>query len=170
MLPNPLHPAVVHFPIVLMVLLPLAMLGALWTIRRGAKASRAWGIAVAVSGALFVSAWVALKTGQAQEDKVEPVVAEQPLNAHEEAAELFLIVSGVVLVLAGAGLAPGALGRWSRVLAIAGSAGLVVAGWRVGSLGGELVYRHGAASAYATPGSVPGGAMPAREREEAGGR
>ena len=34
MLPDPLHPAVVHFPIVLTFLLPLAALGALWRARR----------------------------------------------------------------------------------------------------------------------------------------
>ena len=37
MLPDPLHPAVIHFPIVLMVLLPLVAAWALWTIRRGAR-------------------------------------------------------------------------------------------------------------------------------------
>jgi len=44
MLPNPLHPAVVHFPIVLALLLPIFAIGALWTIRRGARPRRAWGI------------------------------------------------------------------------------------------------------------------------------
>jgi uncharacterized membrane protein len=35
MLPDPLHPIVVHFPIVLVVLLPAFAIGALLVIRRG---------------------------------------------------------------------------------------------------------------------------------------
>ena len=42
MLPNPMHPAVVHFPVVLAFLLPLFVAGALLAIRRGANARRAW--------------------------------------------------------------------------------------------------------------------------------
>ena len=36
MIPDPLHPAIVHLPIVLRACLPLAGLGALWSVRRGA--------------------------------------------------------------------------------------------------------------------------------------
>lgn len=50
MLPNPLHPAVVHFPIVLAVLLPLFVIGALWAIRRGAAPLRAWSLPLAMAG------------------------------------------------------------------------------------------------------------------------
>ena len=46
MLPDPLHPAVVHFPIVLMVLLPFVAASALWAIRRGARPVRAWAVPV----------------------------------------------------------------------------------------------------------------------------
>ena len=42
MLPDPLHPAVVHFPIVLMFLLPLAALAALWYGRRHPEGRAAW--------------------------------------------------------------------------------------------------------------------------------
>ena len=37
MLPNPLHPAVVHFPIVLMFLLPISAGVALWALFREKK-------------------------------------------------------------------------------------------------------------------------------------
>ena len=40
MIPEPLHPAVVHFPIVLVVLLPLAAMTALLLIRRGEEARK----------------------------------------------------------------------------------------------------------------------------------
>ena len=149
MLPNPLHPAVVHFPIVLAVLLPLVALAALWAIRRGAPARRTWAIPVVVAGALTLSAWVALQTGSAEEERVEGVVSERVIHEHEEAAERFLVLSGILLLVAGAGLAGGTLGRSGRLLATVGTLGVVWAGVEVGAAGGELVYRHGAASAYA---------------------
>ncbi len=154
MLPNPLHPAIVHFPIALVVLLPFFALGALWAIRRGASARRAWLIPTAMAAALTLSAFVALRTGKAQGEKVEDIVGEKVVDTHEEAAERFLVLSGVLLVVAGAGLAGGIVGRSARLVATVGALGLVVAGVQVGASGGELVYKHGAASAYATPGAA----------------
>lgn len=150
MLPDPLHPAVVHFPLALMFLLPLFALGAVWAIRRGAGARRAWGVPFALSAMLSASAFVALRTGDAEEDRVEAVVPESVLHEHEEAAERFLLFSGVLLLVAAAGLAPGDLGRAARYLTLAGSIGVAVVGVQVGAAGGELVYGHNAADAYST--------------------
>ena len=144
----PLHPLVVHFPIVLSVLLPISVVVALWAIRRGTTARWAWALPVAVAAALTVSAWVASKTGEREEDRVERVVAERAIHGHEEAAERFLVLSGVLLLVAAVGLAPRALGEAARLVTAAGALGLLVAGVQVGHSGGELVYRHGAASAY----------------------
>jgi len=148
MLPDPLHPAVVHFPVVLVILLPLVVAGALWAIRRGVPPLRAWAIPVATAALLTASAWAALQTGEAEEERVEEVVTEQALQVHEEAAERFLVLSGVLLVVMGAGLIRGPLGQAARIVSTVGALGLVVAGVSVGHTGGELVYRHGAASAY----------------------
>lgn len=148
MLPEPLHPAVVHFPIVLAVLLPIFGAGALWAIRRGAPPTRAWALPVALAAALTLSAYVALETGESQEDRVESVVGEQALHAHEEAAERFLALSGILVVLTAAGLLKGKAGTAARVVGTVGAAALVVAAVQVGDAGGKLVYQHGAASAY----------------------
>jgi hypothetical protein len=43
------------------------------------------------------------------------------------------------------------VGQGARVIATAGAVGLAVVGVRVGATGGELVYVHGAASAYTQP-------------------
>lgn len=86
MLPNPLHPAVVHFPMVLVVLLPIFAAGALWVIRRGSHARRSWAIPLLLSAALAGSAYLALQTGGAEEERVEAVVSEAALHEHEEAA------------------------------------------------------------------------------------
>ncbi len=156
MIPNPLHPAVVHFPIVFAVLLPLVALGALWAIRRGAAFRKAWLFPVGIAAALALSSLGALKTGQAQEDKVENVVPERAINAHEEAAELFLVLSGVLFVVAAAGLVPGVFGRAARAITTIGTLGILVAGYRTGHSGGQLVYGHNAASAYANAADTPG--------------
>jgi len=153
MLPDPLHPLIVHFPIALVILLPMFAAGALWVIRRGTSARRAWSLPVAIAAALAFSSWVAVQTGEQQEDRVERVVGDRPLHSHEEAAELFLILSGGMVLLAAAGLAPGKLGAGARVAATVGSFALIGAGVRVGQSGGDLVYKHGAASAYTQPSS-----------------
>lgn len=148
MLPEPLHPAVVHVPLALAVLLPISALVALWAMRRGARALHAWMVPVALALLLTGSAWVALRTGEAEEDRVEAVVGHDLLHEHEEAAERFLLFSGLVTVVGMAGLLGGTVGTASRLVATAGSVVVLAVAVQVGAAGGELVYRHGAASAY----------------------
>ena len=150
MLPNPLHPAIVHFPIVFAFLLPLFAGGAIWGIRRGANPRRAWLVPAAGAFALAASTWAAVETGEAQDERVERVVAERPLSAHEEMAETLLVSSAGLALVAALGLIGGNAGRVARVVTGLGSVALVVAAARVGHSGGELVYRYGAAAAYTT--------------------
>ena len=157
LLPSPLHPAVVHLPIALTLLVPIFAIGALIAIRRGAKVLRAWSIAAAMLGALSLSAWVALETGEDQEEKVEAVVPERAFETHEEAAKAFLAFSLVVLGIAAVGLVGGRVGTVARHAAAAATLVLVVAGYNVGHSGGKLVYTYGAASAYTTPGGAMSG-------------
>lgn len=149
MIPEPLHPAVVHFPIVLALLLPVAIAAGLLFIRRGARVRPVWSVMVALSALLFAAAFVSVRTGQAQEDVVEDALAsERPLHEHEEAAERFLILSGILLAVSPIGLLAGRSGATGRAAVAVGSLALVVAIWPVGESGGELVYEHGAAQAY----------------------
>jgi uncharacterized membrane protein len=158
MLPSPLHPAVVHFPLVLALLLPLFAAGAFWLTRRGEGVRRTWLVPLLLAAALAGSAFLALKTGEAEEERVEAVVSEGVLHEHEEAAERFLVLSGVLLLFAGAGLLAGNIGRAARGLTVAGSLVVAVTAVQVGAAGGDLVYRHNAASAYAdgAPAQAPG--------------
>jgi uncharacterized membrane protein len=148
MLPDPLHPAVVHLPIALAVLIPV--LGAAWilSIAKGFLPARAWLVVVALQLLLAASAWVATETGEAEEERVERVIAERYIEPHEEAAEWFLIAAGVAVLVMAAGLLPNRLGRIGRVIGTLASLGVLAAAVSVGHSGGELVYRHGAASAY----------------------
>ena len=173
----PLHPLVVHFPVVLSVLLPISALVARWVIRRGTTPRSAWALPVAVAAALTLSAYVAVETGEREEDRVERVVGGEVIHGHEEAAERFLVLSGVLLLVAGVGLVPRTVGEAARILTAVGAFGLLAAGVQVGHSGGELVYRHGAASAYTNDGGTatdgaarPVAATPPRTDERAGRR
>jgi uncharacterized membrane protein len=157
MLPNPLHPAIVHFPVVLAFLLPLFVLGALWMIRRGANARRAWAIPVGCAAALALSSWAAVQTGEAQGDRVERVVSEQAFDSHEEVAEAFLATSAGVAIVALIGLSAGIPGRVARVATGIGAVALMGLVARVGHSGGQLVYRYGAASAYTSTSTTSSG-------------
>jgi len=165
----PLHPALVHLPLGLSIVLPLVAAGMAFALWRGLVPRRTWGVVVGLQAALVVGALVALKTGEREERRVEPVVGETALERHEEAAEVFLWGSAVVLALTAAGLAVPE--RSAAAVATAAAAGtLVVAGlaFRTGKAGGELVYVRGAASAYqAAPGVAAGDlARPAAHRDE----
>jgi len=110
---------------------------------------------LALGAALTVSAWVAMQTGRREEDRVEDVVGQTAIQGHEESAERFTVLAGVLLVVAAAGMLRGTPGRAARLVATVGS--LVVAGSavQVGAAGGSLVYDSGAAQAYMSVTSPP---------------
>ena len=60
----------------------------------------------------------------------------------------FLVLTGVLAVVAVVGLARGNVGRAARLVSAVGAFGVLGAGVQVGHSGGLLVYREGAASAY----------------------
>jgi uncharacterized membrane protein len=148
-LPDPLHPAVVHLPIALAVLLPAFALLAALAIRQQAVPPRTWVGVLLLQAVLVGSGWLALETGEEQEDRVEEVVAERYIEDHEEQAERFQLAAGVALAIVAAGLLPGVAGGIARGASVVAALAVLGAGVQVGHSGGELVYRHGAANAYA---------------------
>jgi uncharacterized membrane protein len=165
LLPDPLHPAVVHFPIALSVLVPLLALLSLAAIARRLVPERAWIVVVLAQALLVGSAWLAHDTGHDEEERVERVVDEHYIEEHEEAADwmLWLGVGGLALI--GAGLLPGRGGRIGRIAGSAFTLVVLAAAVRVGHLGGKLVYEHGAASAYVHAAKPDAGATPPAPRE-----
>ncbi|MFO0691744.1 MAG: DUF2231 domain-containing protein [Myxococcota bacterium] len=147
-MPDPLHPAVVHFPIVLALLAPFIAGAVFWAIHTRRLPARAW-LAVVVLQVLIAGAgWWTAETGEEEEERVERVVREDPIEEHEEAAEWFIRIAGGTAVVAGAGLLAGGIGTGARGLALVGTLLAALAVARVGHTGGELVYEHGAALAY----------------------
>ncbi len=145
----PLHPAIVHLPIGLALVMPFLAAGLAFAIWRGKLPALAFGIVVGLQAAALGAGFAAYATGGDDQRKVERVVAEKVIEAHEEAAELYLWSQAVALALAAGVLA--ARGKAVRValgVAIAASAGVSALALRAGTVGGELVYRHGAASVF----------------------
>lgn len=147
-MPEPLHPAVVHLPIALAFLMPLFAIAAFVVRKRWQAPATAWTIIVVLQGLLCVSAFVGNETGEEERGVVDSVVAAAPLDAHQDAAEIFHGVAWGVLVVAALGLIRGRWQAAAQLLAIAGCIAVAVLAARTGSLGGELVYKHGAASHY----------------------
>ena len=147
----PIHPKIVHIPIALAVLMPVVSVGLLVAWWREWLPARTWAVAVALQAILVTSAVVAMETGENEEEQVEEVLAsEQPLEEHEEAAEVFTYAAGATLGLMLLPLVIPGDGR-KKVIATVAAAGTVAVfylGYRVGEAGGDLVYEHGAADAW----------------------
>jgi uncharacterized membrane protein len=164
------HPKIVHLPIALALLMPLVAGSVLLAWWRKWLPARSWLIVVALQAILIVSGMVSLQTGEAEEERVERAVPEQAIEAHEEAAEVFVWASGVVLGLMLLGLAT-ARRREGLPLSAIGTLGTLVVlglGYQTGQAGGELVYRHGAASVYVSRGGdpAPGLGAPRRDHDD----
>jgi len=149
-LPDPLHPALVHFPIALTLAALFLDLAARHPRARG------WQDAAVVlwlmAGAGSV---VAVLTGNAaHDDAVIPQAARALVEQHEGRAELFmwcvLAYAALRLVLAWKGWFVGTL-AWVVLAGALVLAGLVGS---VGHLGGQLVFKHGVGTAPVQRGLV----------------
>ena len=136
----PIHPKIVHLPIALAVLMPLLsllVLGGWW---RGLLPRRAWLLVAVFQALLLVTGFMASQSGERDEERAEAVVPEAAIEAHEEAAEVFLGAAGAVLALAVVAAAVRGE-RAARALAAATLAGTVVGlalGYRVGEGRGDM--------------------------------
>ena len=174
----PLHPVLVHFPMALAALMPLAALAA-WVFglrSNPGKGRKYWAAIVALQALLAVSSFLAVQAGEKDEERVEKVLAsEDPLESHAEKGEVFMKTAGAGLLITALGLAPGLLGLAGRVGGGIATVVILVLGIQVGHSGGQLVYKHGAAAAFIAGGAgsvadkAPGeaGKEGAGEKEEA---
>ncbi len=146
----PLHPAIVHIPVALALLLPLLIpiAGFLWWREKKSRAPL-WLVAI-LAGIMGVSTFAAMQTGEEDEEIVEEVVNHDALEAHEHAAERFAWVAGGIAVISVGTLLAASTGAAIPLIAILWVASVAGAyqAYVTGHAGGELVYVHNAASAH----------------------
>ncbi len=164
-----LHPAVVHLPLGIALLLPLLCLVAVWLhFRRHEESplvSRFW---FAVVLALFTASAGALlshSTGEAGEHAIEKFIPKEAIKKHEDYSEVFAAllytmtaIASVTLILRGRLKGAGIL------LVSVLSLGTLVAGYLTGNEGGKLVYEHKAAN-YLQPDAKATKVRPKAESE-----
>lgn len=162
-MPDPLHAALVHFPVALAVLIPFLALLAALVIASGRGGRASWTGLLILQLLLAGTAWVAVETGEREEERVEEIVGHDVLHTHEEAGERLLLLSALVVPFAAVGLARGRAGRIGRALFVVIAFAMLIPAYRVGRTGGELVYEHGAAEAYTRRHTVEPAAEPGPE-------
>ncbi len=146
----PLHPAIVHFPIALTFILPLLILIFAWAIRAGKMSKELWFVLIGLQILVTGSGYLALETGETDEEKVSAVVGKKIIHEHEESAEIFV---GTTVIALAASIAvwflqPGFQNKARFIVALISLLPLFFA-WQTGKLGGEIVYKHGGGGAHA---------------------
>jgi uncharacterized membrane protein len=143
----PVHPMIVHFPIAFVFLLPFLIVAFAMMIRKHKMAPQGWLIIIGIQFAVVVSGYIALETGEVEEERVEGFVPKKLIHAHEEAGEIFVAstVIGLVLSIA-AFFVRKEIGHPLKLSIALISVISSFLAYRTGELGGELVYKHDAGS------------------------
>jgi uncharacterized membrane protein len=166
-LPDPLHPALVHFPIALSLVAVLLEL-----VARHRRARSLEGAAAVVISLAALGSVAAVVSGNAAHDEavVAPAAASM-VTRHEEVGEiamwLLLALAAARLVLTRSGWFTGAV-PWVYLAGAVLVAGMVSYN---GYLGGRMVFEHGLGTAPVQRGSAPArsGAEPGTETGPAAG-
>ena len=150
---TPLHPAIVHLPLGLAVVLPIAALGVAVALWRGCLPARAWVGVVALQAMLVGGGLLGLVSGERDEERVERAVGEAAIESHEHAAQRFVAAGALTLAVAVTALAFARRPAWQRSAQLATAAltvGVLGLALNVGHQGGQLVYGKGGAAAWTT--------------------
>lgn len=91
----PLHPIVVHFPIALAFILPILALLFAFFIKTQKMKSNMWLIIVGLHLFTVGAGYLALETGENEEDTVAKIVDKDLIGEHEKYAEIFVGVTVV---------------------------------------------------------------------------
>ncbi len=155
----PVHPLIVHIPLVITFILPILIIVFALMIHKNKMSANSWLIVIGLQLTVVAMGYISLETGETEEHNVKKVVSKKLIHAHEEAAEVFVGVSVLALVLS--------IGSLFLKKEIAFPVKLVISlitllagylAFQTGELGGELVYKHGAANAYVN--AEPQGLLP----------
>jgi len=95
----PFHPLIVHFPLALTFIMPILIIVFAVMIKMNKMQPQMWLIIIGLQVAVVVTGYVALESGENEEDKVEKIVGKKLIHEHEEAAEIFVGSTVLALVL-----------------------------------------------------------------------
>lgn len=147
---TPLHPLIVHFPIALTFILPFLILVFAYMIKTQKMSHVAWLVIIGLQVATTATGYIALETGENEEHAVEKVLDKKLIQAHEESAETFVGFTVLALVLSvGSYFLRSELQFFAQLVICVVTLVSGYLAYNTGNQGGELVYRHGAAQAYA---------------------
>ena len=156
---TPFHPLIVHFPLALTFILPILVIIFAFMIKTNKMSHQAWLIIIGLQMITTITGYVAMDAGENDEQQVEKVVSKKIIHEHEEAAEIFVGSTVIILVLS---IAAYFLRKEIQFFVNLGVCflGLISCflAYRTGELGGELVYVHGAAGVHTT--TIPMGLLP----------
>ncbi|PKL34819.1 MAG: hypothetical protein CVV45_01305 [Spirochaetae bacterium HGW-Spirochaetae-10] len=144
----PLHPAIVHIPVGLAMLMPAVFIGLYVFIKKEKLPAAAFLIAVLLQTVLVVSAIASLRTGEAEEDRIEEAgitVPHEAIEEHEDLAKMMTGAALATLLLSGASLKKSRFSGGLQIGAIALSFAVTGLAITAGHHGGKLVYVYGAA-------------------------
>ena len=157
----PLHPMIVHFPMAITFILPVLIFIFAYMIKINKMTPKAWLIIVGIQLLVVVTGYISLETGETEEPTVQRVVSKNLIHDHEEAAEIFVGSTVLALVLS---IGAFFLRKEISFLVMLGIGAMSLVScylaFQTGTLGGELVYKHGAASAYGIEQKVEEGLLP----------
>ena len=148
----PLHPLIVHIPLVLAGLVPFVAGFLAWQTGRGRGSRWAWAVALALEAAIVIGVLIAIDSGGDEAGVVRSVVPRDAIHEHADAAHWFEYATFATLALLIA--ATFLRDKLSAILGwIATAVALVTVaiGIRVGHLGGKVVFEYDAPAAYKTP-------------------
>ncbi len=148
-MPLPFHPMIVHFPIALSVILPLLTLIFAFLIKTRKMNTGVWAIIIGLHLFTVATGYIALESGETEEETVQRVVAKEEIAKHEKYAEIFVGITVVATVFSIVAFFVTANIQFYVQLAnvIILLVGAFYA-FETGEHGGDLVYRYGAPRAY----------------------
>ncbi len=160
-IPDPLHPAIIHFPVVLILLGTAAACAAVLWRKHYVPALAAGLLALGALGA-----WAAVETGESDGGLVEdtsPQIAAL-LDEHQQWAERTLALAALAAVAAAISLGLFRFPRAARATSVAAALIAATASYalyQTGHRGGALVFRHGiGVSLAASPATTTNAPMP----------
>jgi uncharacterized membrane protein len=164
----PLHPAIVHLPLGLAAIAPLAAAAIGLAVWKSLLTKRSWAIVVALQAIVFLGGIAALKTGEQEEERVEERVAEQTIKRHEELGERFVWAAGATLAVSGAALVLASPAATAGLMAATTLATVLTAGlgYQVGHAGGAIVYGAGGLASGASAAGAGGADSAARVADD----